>query len=150
MGGIEPNPGPAAAATSVEKHCRSSLKSLRFGVLNARSAVSKAAEIHDTIDSNNLDVLVLTETWIASNAHAAIKQDIAPQGFSVCHAHRTALKTRGKNAGKTKGGGGVAIVYRNTLTIKDINRELSTGGSFESLAIKITGGNKHLNVVAIY
>ena len=81
-------------------------KGLRFAALNVRSAVNKAAEIHDTIECNNTDVLLLSETWITRDAPPAIKLDIAPPGFSVRHVHRTCLKSTGRKAGQTKGGGG--------------------------------------------
>ena len=47
LGGVEPNPGPAG---------------LRLGLINVRSAVGKAALIHDVISHHHLDVLIVTET----------------------------------------------------------------------------------------
>ena len=43
------------------------------GLLNVRSVRQKAALIHDVIADYRLDVLVLTETWIPSDAtHQAV------------------------------------------------------------------------------
>ena len=50
LGGVELNLGPPAASMS---------DVMRLGVLNVRSAVNKAAQVHDIIDSHNLDLLVL-------------------------------------------------------------------------------------------
>ena len=75
--GIKQNPGPASH--------------LRFGILNARSAVNKAAHIHADL---RFDVLVLTETWIPSDAPDAVKLDVAPPNYSVLH------RARGSSADK--------------------------------------------------
>jgi len=56
LGGVELNPGPPVASMS---------DVMRLGVLNVRSAVNKAAQVHDIIDSHNLDLLVLTESSMA-------------------------------------------------------------------------------------
>ena len=86
LGGIEQNPGPAAANTAGNI---ASVTALRLGVLNARSAVNKAALIHDIIDSQRIDVLVLTETWMSADQPTAITRDIAPPGYSVVHQYRS-------------------------------------------------------------
>jgi len=67
VAGVEPNPGPRCARTS----------SVNFGLLNARSVVSKAAHIHDVISDLHLDVLAVTETWVTNDAPDAIKLDVA-------------------------------------------------------------------------
>jgi len=64
LGGMERNPGPG--------------KGHVLGVLNTRSAVHKAAAIHDVVRDGNLDIVAITESWVPSNAPDAIKLDIAP------------------------------------------------------------------------
>ena len=71
---VESNPGPAI---------------IRFGSLNARSAVHKAALIEDLINDNQLDILAVCESWIAEDAPDAIKKDIAPLNHSALHTHGT-------------------------------------------------------------
>ena len=61
---------------------------LRLGVLNAQSAVHKATLIFDIIDSQRIDVLVLTVTWMSADQPAAITRDVAPSGYSVAHRFR--------------------------------------------------------------
>ena len=46
LGGVEANPGPSSSAYT----------GIAFGLLNARSAVHKAALIHDVIADRKLDV----------------------------------------------------------------------------------------------
>ena len=149
IGGVEPNPGPQRAPTNRP------VRKLQFGLLNVRSAVNKAAEIHDIIESHHLDSLILTETWIDAGAPLAIKQDIAPIGFSVKHVHRTAIKggRRGRIStghGDAKRGGGLAVIYRDSLAIVDIKHSFSAHSSFESLCVKFSSSNKHINVIGIY
>jgi hypothetical protein len=71
---VESNPGPP---------------NLRFGSLNARSAVHKAALIRDLIHDNKLDILAVCESWIVDDAPDAIKNDIAPCNYSVLRTHRS-------------------------------------------------------------
>lgn len=61
LGGIESNPGPLTAPSHTAK------PAVNFACYNARSAVSKVAPLHDLITDRQLDMLVLTETWITSN-----------------------------------------------------------------------------------
>jgi exonuclease III len=82
---------------------------LVLGSFNSRSAVNKAANIHDIISENNIDVLALQETWVTSDAPPAIKDDIAPPGFLIQHVHRP---TRS---------GGLAIIHREHLKFRPID-----------------------------
>jgi exonuclease III len=114
-------------------------------VLNTWSAVNKAAQIHDVIDTHNLDVLVLTETFIKADAPDAVKKDVAPVGYNIVHAHRTTL-TKG---GRKKRGGGLAVIYRDGLKVSVLptTSRLST---FEAVQVGITAGNKRVNLAGIY
>jgi len=92
IGNVEPNQG-------LQRQ-----KTINLGLLNARSAVKKASLIHDVITDHRLDIAVITESWITSDAP---KLDIAPAGYRVVHGHRgTSLDGRG---------GGIAVIYRDTI-----------------------------------
>ena len=99
-GDIQTNPGPGKLYNS---------RNLVLGSFNSRSAVNKAANIHDIISENNLDVLALQETWVTSDAPPAIKDDIAPPGFMIQHVHRPSR------------GGGLAIIHREHLRFRPID-----------------------------
>jgi len=75
---------------------------MRTDVLNVRSAVNKAAQVHDIIDSHNLDLLVLTETWFNGRLPTAVTDDVAPAGYAVVHSFR-----------QNSDSGCVSIVYRH-------------------------------------
>ena len=126
LGGVESNPGPAAAVC---------------GLLNARSVVNKAAVIHDVIADNKLAVLALTETWVTSDAPDAIKLDIAPPGFQVLH------QPRGSSTDKR--GGGVAIIHRDDISVRQL--DVGTPTEFEVLATRLTlRPTDHVTVVCVY
>ena len=132
--GVESNPGPAAAA-----HSRS--KNIRLGVLNTRSAVNKAAAIHDIIHDEKLDVAVLTETWIPADSPNAVKLDVAPPSYSVRH------QARQQSSGKSRGGG-IAVIYRQTLKLSTAF-DFSTA-EFELLAVNIATKSGSITVVCVY
>jgi len=166
MGGIESNPGPYQRG-----RCRNPLSSrpLKFSILNVRSAVNKAAEIHDTIESYNLDVLLLSETWIQQNSPPSVKLDIAPVGYRVFHVHRSTTRTRGQKAGlaeasgdhmggvgrghldrSVKAGGGLAVIYRDSLSVSDISSEFNIYKTFEILTVRIKLLNRSITLIGIY
>ena len=126
IAGVEPNPGPTA---------------LRCGLLNVRGATSKAALIHDLIDSQQLDLLLLTETNIAHDAPAAIRDDVAPVGFKCLHAPRVGRK-------KIKGCG-IAVVFRSHIKVERITPSVHPA-SFEQLCFKVTSASRRVNRVVIY
>ena len=79
IAGVKKNPGPRNGSSTP----------VQFGLLNSRSAVRKAAAIHDAIADHKLDVVALTESWMRPDDPDAITQDVAPAGYNVLHAFRT-------------------------------------------------------------
>ena len=118
----------------------SKIKPIKFGVLNTRSAVHKAALIHSTINDTCLDMFAITETWIKSDAPEAIKADIAPQGFSAIHQRRGSCED--------KRGGGIAFIHKNNY--KCIKVKSYSTPSIEYLIIKISNTIKPVHIIIIY
>jgi exonuclease III len=133
IGCIEEDPGPTTTTT---------LSGLRCGVLNVRSAVNKAASIHDVISSSRLDILALTETHIPADAPAAIRNDVAPHGFSVFHSPRVGRKK--------KSGGGIAIIYRSDLDVKTTTCTNFVVNSCETLCVRVVSRSQRVNLLVIY
>jgi len=123
LGGIEPNPGPL---------------SLRLGLINARSAVAKAALIHDAIQQHRLDVLVVVETWMHASQPPAIINDIAPPGFLAIHHFRS----DGQD-------GGVAIVHKSELKVSALTF-VTDPQAFECVGIRLSATSRRINIGAIY
>ena len=124
-GGVESNPGPAT---------------LNFGLMNARSAVNKAAHIHDVLADHRLDVAAITETWITSDAPDAVKLDIAPAGYHVIHAHRGSSADRG--------GGGVAVIHRDSVKVTVV--DMGKYATFELLCVRINASPCPVIAACIY
>ena len=99
---IETNPGPTQTCCQCKPNTPNA-KSLTVACWNVRSAVHKAALIHDAINESHIDILALNETWVQADHPPAISNDLAPPGYHVDHVHRT-TKERG---------GGLAITYRD-------------------------------------
>ena len=85
-------------------------------------------------------MFALTETWMKSDAPAAIKTDIAPQGFSAIHQHRGSYED--------KRGGGIAFIHKNNS--KCIKVKSYSTSSIEYLIIKISNTIKPLHIIIIY
>jgi hypothetical protein len=83
---------------------------LKVGQMNIRSAVNRAALIHEVIADHRIDLVGVTETWIPSDA---MKLDIAPFNYRVLHAHR--------GLSKDKRGGGVAIIHSENISVIPID-----------------------------
>jgi len=128
---IASNPGPSA---------------VRFGVLNAGCAVRKGALIEDFIHDNHLDVLAVCESWIREDAPDAIKNDIAPSGYSVLHVHRPRENTV---ECINKRGSGLALIYSNDLSARPLKTKfLSTSFEFQLIGLQV--GKVLVKVANIY
>jgi hypothetical protein len=95
MSDNETNPGPT----------------VKLGCVNAHSIVEKGALIQDMIVAHNFDALAVCETWIVNDDPDAAKLDCAPDGYRVLHQLRPAATRRTR-------GGGLCVIYRDTLTVK--------------------------------
>jgi len=142
LGGVELNLGPPAASMSdVMRLGVLNVWSdvMRLGILNVWSAVNKAAQVHDIIDSHNLDLLVLTETWFNGRLPPAVTDDVAPAGYAVVHSFR-----------QNGDGGGVSIIYRHP-EVRAATIELkSLSSSTDRLVLKLVTRRGRVNLTALY
>ena len=85
---------------------------LSIAVINAQSIRPKVCCLNDLIIDRGLDILFITETWIkrSHGDYGMLVNQLCPNGFSYID------KTR-----KTKGGGGVGIVYNKKLKMVEIS-----------------------------
>jgi hypothetical protein len=77
---------------------QSSANSITVYLINARSVCNKAHDICDYIIDNDIDVLLITETWLSSSADVVLGE-LAPAGYQVLHVPR----------GRGRGGGGFCV-----------------------------------------
>ena len=112
---------------------------VKLGLLNARSAVNKAALIQDSLCDGALYIFVLTETWITSDAPSWITNSLAPDGFNTTHQHR--------GSSTDKRGGGIAVIHRQDIKSSKIDHDFSR---FESLHLKFSTRKSSFIVSSIY
>ena len=127
---------------SLNQACRRRQANLKFGLLNSRSAVNKAALIKDSMHDGAFDILVLTETWITSDAWipGCIVHSLAPDSFTTVHQHR--------GSSNDKRGGGIAVIHRHEL--KSTNIGPPAHAEFEGLLLKFNNRRTSFIVSSIY
>ena len=118
-----------------DQHCTTN--SLRAAVLNTRSAceLDKCQQIQDLITENQLDICSLTETWFKPS-HIDVKA-VVPHRYTIKHIHRANAK-----------GGGVAIIFRDTISVTVSKHNTYT--SMEYLNCLFKAGLELLRIVTIY
>ena len=102
---------------------------------NARSLNNKTYEFMQLLDDNDVDVALVTETWLSGES-GTTTFSIKEMGYEIEHSHRS------------KKGGGVAIIYKPTVSIKpDVNIY-----KYESFMYKnvILNGKVKINLACIY
>ena len=77
---------------------------MRVGWLNVRSLASKTVAVHEAVTTNDLDVLVLTETWHRTSDDICLRE-AAPSDFTVVDSVRESQP----------GYGGIAVLYSALL-----------------------------------
>ena len=104
-------------------------------LINPWSICNKADIINDFIIEHDIDLLAVTETWLTGTMNdEPIISALLPSGYAIMHAPRGSR------------GGGVAVVYRQSL---EISRVEISHQSFEVLEC-IVRGPKTLRVCIIY
>ena len=113
---------------------------VRFGLWNARSIRNKTTTLCEFVVSNQLNIMVLTETWLKGDDSDA--RTIADISNTLC-GHKFVHLPR-----KYKNGGGVAVILRNGFGIK--MNDYIEYTAMECLDITVKAGNKSLRLVSIY
>ena len=107
-------------------------------IINCQSARNKAGLILDYIRDHDCDIVALTETWFRSgNLDQKAKGDITPSGYKLRCVSRVG-----------KRGGGVAILFKETLTISE-NVDLSRP-SLEALGVTVTHDATTIRLIVLY
>ena len=86
------------------------------------------------------DILVLTETWIPSDAPGCISHSLSPDSFTTVHQHR--------GSSNDKRGGGIAVIHRHEL--KSANIGPPAHAEFEGLHLKFNNRRTSFIISSIY
>ena len=109
---------------------------LHGALINCRSVINKTQEMQLELIRNNLDLCILTETWI-KEGDTITPTRLCPNGYKSLYISR-----------QDKVGGGIAIVYKSELNISSSSDEPHK--TMESSLFIISTGTKQLNLTAIY
>jgi hypothetical protein len=113
---------------------------LSIGLLNCQSVKNKATIISDFLCENDLDVLLLNETWLRSGAtDKRVIGDLVPDGYSFKH--------KARNNGSR--GGGVGILFRDSLSYKQKPSSINAS-SFESMEGYFSTPGSCIHIALIY
>ena len=110
---------------------------INFGFVNCHSIRNKGPLICDTIVSNNLDILALTETRIHICDTDSLLKSVTPPGFQLTHRPRTIGR-----------GGGVGFLTKKNLPAKTV--DAPTHSTFENIVISIVTHSKSFVVACVY
>ena len=111
-------------------------KSFNFGLMNAQSCRQKCAEIVHYITDNDLDILVITESWLFSYDNHIIGK-LRPDGYEFLHLSR-----------EDRQGGGVAVIHKKKVTVQLKRKAILR--SMEFVDIVCTSNNKSMRLLAVY
>lgn len=128
-GDINLNPGPSVSQYT---------PNLRFACTNICSIRHKSPIIHDFVDSHNINIIAVTETWLRPDDTPSLIAEITPPGFCISHSPRL-----------DREGGGVATFYSSFLNSSVIT--LPSYSSFQITGLRFCiNGNKFFNFFAVY
>ncbi len=112
---------------------------VRLGLWNARSILKKSAAVCDIIQSNRLDMLALTETWLTTDVNNNSLSEILHnlKDFSIVQIPRATGK-----------GGGVTLLHRKAFSISIHTN--SQPKSFELLDASLKFKESICRVIVLY
>ncbi|XP_053151089.1 uncharacterized protein LOC128344612 [Hemicordylus capensis] len=125
-----PSPNPLTPGSSENTPSR-----IRVLLLNARSVNAKTSLIHDLIVDERADLVCVTETWLDVLGGVGLSQ-LCPPGFQIAQQPR--LEGRG---------GGVAVIFRETLPVSRCPVRQSQ--NFECLSLRV-GLRDRLGILLVY
>ncbi|VDI45621.1 Hypothetical predicted protein, partial [Mytilus galloprovincialis] len=113
-------------------------KCLSLFSLNCRSVKNKTVSLCDFIQSINVDLLALSETWLGTTIDKLVTSELIPDGYDIHQVSR-----------KDQRGGGLAVVYKTNLDVKLVKNDCHST-HFELMECKIATKNQHLRLCVIY
>ena len=109
---------------------------LKCALVNCQSVVNKTADLQHDLIENNFTLCALTETWIRLDDDVTSVQ-LCPPGFKVISISR-----------KDKTGGGIAVVYKDTITVR--SRATHSYSSMECSSFSTDLPMSTINLSVIY
>ena len=123
--GLRSRPHKQNHITQERKHKHTQLK---MSLLNTRSVCNKAVLLCEHIVDKNLDVFLMTETWLKESDSLVIN-DLCPEGYAFM----------GESRSSNARGGGVGIVFRDSLSQQITRESQGSYKTFEAMTFKVRG-----------
>ena len=108
--------------------------------LNINSLVRKEPLLRDLIEEKFCDLLVLSETKLKADDTDFTRYGALPEHYSGCFQDRTS-DTRG---------GGLAVIFRDSLQVRNKTAEFSCSTSFELMLVNICDKSGSITLANIY
>ena len=112
---------------------------LKWMCFNTQSSREVATEISEIVLDNDLDILMLTETWLYAEGDEAYESAMTPHGYKSYFFPR-----RGK-----KRGGGIAFIIRSNLS-RYVKLTPLNYSSFESVEMKLCINQHSVTSICLY
>ena len=112
-----------------------------MGYLNAQTVREKTEDIVELIVDLDIDLLFITETWLLPAGDESVVEHLAPPGYTAYSRPR-----------ETRLGGGIAIIYRNSVE-KHISIDKSATNhqtTYESLHVSLDLNSKFYRFLCVY
>ena len=140
---LSSSPSPSVCAHKCPTEC----KQIKFAELNVHSLGNKFSAVRDIILDNELDILVVCESWHVSQDDILLRRS-TPPGY-CCIGEARPDPTEGMAATRGGHGGGVVVYYREQFTAKKI-AIIPRQTSFEFVCMSLSTTSGPITVVAIY
>ncbi|KAK6182093.1 hypothetical protein SNE40_009856 [Patella caerulea] len=111
---------------------------LKLCLLNIQSACNEGFDIEETIIHQNIDMLALTETWLKPQSDESKIATMTPNGYKFEHKPRMSK------------GGGIAVIYREHLSLKFYPPKFIEVKSFEYLECLLTSAQTATRIIVVY
>ena len=113
---------------------------MQIVLINAQSLCSKGLLLYDYIKEENIDMCIVTETWIQNR-----EEDKAWCNISELNNNNLMLHNINR---ETHRGGGLALIFKSNLTIS--NLEIKKPNSFEAAKWRVSLLGKSITMIAMF
>ena len=100
----------SASFNKINKSSLSSNSNLKICYTNIRSVLNKGDILENYLYMKDIDLFFLTETWLTPKVNDAI---ICPSNYNIVRSDRISR------------GGGVAVLYKNSLKVFKVKKDLN-------------------------
>ena len=108
--------------------------------VNACSIANKIDHFQVEVCDNKVDICTITETWIRKDDIESITKEVPPIGYKIFSKPRTT----GRN------GGGLALVYKDYLTVNELITKNHTFNTMEIQGYHVRLDHISINLYVIY